>query len=180
VNLLVLSPMLALTFALLPQEKTMETFQARSVTSTGTIHLNGPIEKVFPFFTPLGEKAWAPGWDPQPIYPADGATREGMVFRTQDGQPMLWVVSHYDPAKHEISYVTVTHQTLVRQIVISCMEENGTTVAYVAYTMTGLSAEGNRMAEEYTGKSHAARLKHWEDAIHHLLETGKQITHPNE
>jgi hypothetical protein len=179
VNLLTLCLVLPGAFALLPSEKPSpgNSFRSRSATSTGTVHLNGLIERVFPFFTPLGERAWAPGWNPQPIYPADGITREGMVFRTQDQQAMLWVVSHYDPAKHEISYVTVTHEILVRQIVISCHEENGATLANVTYTMTGLSPEGNHMIEEYAGKGHADRLKHWDEAINYLLRTGKRIPH---
>ena len=181
-NLLALCLMLPAAFALLPQEKSSPrtTFQSRSATSAGTVRLEAPVEKVFPFFTPLGERDWAQGWDPQPIYPFDGATRNGMVFLTQDHKPMLWVVSHYDPAKHEISYVTVTHEILVRQIVISCREENGATLADVTYTMTGLSPEGNRMVEEYAGKGHADRLRHWEEAINYLLETGKQLTHHRE
>lgn len=175
-NLLLITLALCCALALLP-EPPSQAFRAEAVTHTGTIRLEGPIQRVFPFFTPIGEKDWAEGWDPQPLYPSDGAPCEGMVFRTLGDLPMLWVATHYDAARHEITYVTVTHETLVRRIAITVREQDGATLATVTYTFTGLSPEGNQLVRDYTAQVHSDRIQQWEHAINHLLKTGHRLPH---
>src|SRR5512135_1664224 len=53
-------------------QQTPEKFAAATVTRTGHLTFDAPVEKVFPLFTPLGERNWAPGWNPEILYPADG------------------------------------------------------------------------------------------------------------
>jgi hypothetical protein len=50
-----------------------------------SIVLSGSIDRVFPLFTPAGEKLWVEGWDPEFLHPTSGETCEGMVFRTSPG-----------------------------------------------------------------------------------------------
>src|SRR5579864_5921770 len=50
-------------------DEAAKSFVGQSVTRTGTIHLNGPIARVFPLFEPIPEKLWAPGWEPKVVYP---------------------------------------------------------------------------------------------------------------
>ncbi|HZQ23813.1 MAG TPA: hypothetical protein VFA89_13560 [Terriglobales bacterium] len=147
---------------------------AKSASHTGVIRLQGMINRVFPLFTPIEEKQWAPGWDPKPINPADGKVQEGMIFET-DGPPrIIWVVTKYDPGSHEIDYLTLGPD-IVRQLKIRCSYENGTTTAQVTDTVTAISDHGNDMVERNTQEKHEARIQHWEMAINHLLKTGKRI-----
>jgi hypothetical protein len=155
----------------------LESFTSESVTHSGKFKMNGSVEKVFPYFTPAGESEWAEGWNPEFLSPADGKTREGMVFRTAGTPPMNWVVTHYDPGKHEIGYVTLTSDSLIRQIAITCRTEGAATIATVTYTLTGLSEGGNKLVQEYTAEAHERRLHDWENAIDHLLKTGKRLPH---
>ncbi|RWA97127.1 hypothetical protein [Mesorhizobium sp.] len=63
-----------------------------------SIVLSGPIDRVFPLFTPTGETLWVDGWDPEFLHPQDGETRQGMVFRTAHGdETTLWACTDWDP-----------------------------------------------------------------------------------
>jgi hypothetical protein len=152
-------------------------FHSKSVTYHGTIRLAGPIEMVFPLFTPEGEKGWAEGWNPQYVYPPDGTTQQGLVFRTSHSGPLIWIVSKFDSQQHEISYVILGKDT-VRQLVIKCVDEGTRTSADLAHTYTSLSEEGNEIVEHHTPEGIGDEIKGWESEINYFLKTGKQLTTP--
>ena len=55
---------------------------------TGTLHVAGPPDEAFVHFTPRGEIAWAPGWEPRFAQPTDDDTAPGTVFETgAQGEP---------------------------------------------------------------------------------------------
>ena len=63
------------------------------VVCRGIVRVALPPERALRYFTPEGERAWAPGWDP--AYPAapEDDTAVGTVFVTHDhGHDTLWVV----------------------------------------------------------------------------------------
>ena len=178
-----LTALLLFGLALLPLAMQMENpptasaFQARQALRTATMRLEGAIQEVFPLFTPIREKEWAPGWDPQPVWPANGDVVEGMVF-TVDETPgrVFWVVTHYDPARHSISYANVLPGQTLNRIEITC-KAAGTneTDCTVRYAFVGLSDEGNKFVEMHTEEAYAAKMQHWVKAINHALRTGKTI-----
>ena len=51
----------------------------------------------------------------------------------------------------------------------------GHTSAVIRYTYTGLSIEGNREVERYDQKWFQHKMRSWEAAINHYLQTGKRI-----
>jgi len=53
---------------------------AQPETQLRSFHLGAPRVQVFPLFTALGERAWAPGWDPVLLA---GAEERGSAFRTK-------------------------------------------------------------------------------------------------
>jgi hypothetical protein len=145
-------------------------FQAEAVTRTGHLQFEAPIATVFPLFTPLGEKHWAKGWNPEILFPPDRDVAEGMVFRTQEGVEHVWTVTRYDPAKHTVAYNIVAHGMLVRQIEVRCRAAgaNRTEVA-VTDSYVGLSAQGNSFVEGLTESAYAAKMAHWREAIGEYL-----------
>ena len=55
--------------------------------------------RAFPLFEPEGERAWAKGWEPNYLHPADGRARAGMVFTTgHGGEKTLWTMVKHEPA----------------------------------------------------------------------------------
>jgi hypothetical protein len=171
--------------ALLPLAMQMERpptaseFHAKQALRTATIRIDGAIRDVFPLFTPIREKEWAAGWDPHPVWPANGEVVEGMVF-TVDETPgrVFWVVTHYDPARHSIAYANVLPGQTLNRIEIACVASGASqTDCTVRYAFVGLSDEGNKFVEMHSEEAYAAKLKHWTEAINHRLQTGKTVDH---
>jgi hypothetical protein len=162
------------------QPDSKSAFHAKAVSHTGTIRLAGAIEKVFPLFGPVREKDWAPGWDPEIVYPAGAEVSEGMVFRTHDKSgETFWVITHFDEAGHSIAYANVTPGYIVNRIMIHCTGAGANeTECSVTYAHVALSEHANNFIEHMDDKAYAAKMAHWQEAINHRLTTGKTIEMP--
>jgi hypothetical protein len=91
------------------------------------------------------------------------------------------MVTDYDPASFRISYAWVNPGLVAAQIRI-CLSRSsggqispGHTNAFIQYTYTGLSTEGNREVKRYDQKWFRHKMQSWEAAINHYLQTGKRI-----
>jgi hypothetical protein len=149
-------------------------FKAEQYVQNATIELKGNIDKVFPLFTPLGEKSWDERWNPTLMFPSSGETREGLIFQTPDhvqGAPSLtWVVSRYDERSHQIQYILIS-AIRVAIISITCtVSGSNSTNAKISYELTGLCQEGNELSHHVIGKIFANNLKDWESAINAYLK----------
>jgi len=146
-------------------------FRANSVTHTGHVTLEAPPEKSFPLFTPEGERAWAEGWDPEVLFPADGHVREGLVFRTPDHGGTVWVLTRYDKAGFTIAYNATAGGALVREIEVRCRPAaaNRTEVT-VTDTYVGLSEHGNMFVAQLDEASYAKKMEFWQTAINRALQ----------
>jgi hypothetical protein len=152
-------------------------FTAERVTMSQTIQLAASPNRIFPLFEPIGEKAWAEGWDPQMLFPADGTAQKGAVFTTSHpaGGESIWTMIAYDPTTLHLAYQRVTPGIHVVFIEIQCEEvQDGTTRATVTYTLTGLSAAGNEHLAHL--KAHHQRdVASWEQAINYYLAHGQTL-----
>jgi hypothetical protein len=151
-----------------------QTFSAEQYVQSATIELNGTIERVFPLFTPLGEKNWAEGWDPKMISPSTGSMQEGLIFQTPDhlhgAPPLTWVVSHYSLTAHQVRYI-VTSPLRVAVISVTCTASGKVkTTAVINYILTGMTPEGNELSRHLIGKMFASNLRDWETAINAYLK----------
>lgn len=165
--------MLALVGAVLAQSSAKnEGFRAAAVTRTGHLHFPAAIDVVFPLFTPLGERHWAQGWDPEIVYPKDVDIAAGMVFRTNDGVEHVWTVVRYDAPTHSVAYNVVAHGVLVRQIEVRCRAAGADrTEVTVTDSYIGLSPEGNAFVEKLDEPAYAKKMAHWQQAIDAYLAT---------
>lgn len=148
--------------------QTSTSFRSHSERRTGSLHIHASIDVVFPMFTPEGEKAWAAGWNPEYVFPADGETSQGMVFRTEHSGPKTWVMTLYDAEQHRAEYVNFASDLLV-QIAVKCRSEQSGTTAEVTYVHTGLTEAGNKLVDEYTQERHERQMQHWQEAIEKAL-----------
>ena len=126
-----------------------------------------PVEAAFPLFTPKGEEAWAPGWSPEYLHPADGATCEGMVFRTfHDGETSLWGCVLFRPDEHRVRYARVTPGSRFGFVDIACrsLAAERTEVA-VGYDYTALTAEGEAFLARLDEAAFAAMIDGWRGEI---------------
>jgi hypothetical protein len=149
------------------------------ISRSATIHLNGPIEIVFPLFGPIKEKDWAEGWDPEIIYSKTNVVEQHMVFRTTGRHPeepfYTWTITTFYPDQHLIEY-TVSTANRVWFITVACTAENRQTTATITYTFTNLTDEGRKLNSEALDRMYANDLKDWELAINHYLKTGEMLT----
>jgi hypothetical protein len=162
------------------QETSMEVFTANHVSRTHSISLAGAPEQVFPLFEPVREKSWAPGWEPEMVYPTSGEAVEGAVFTVSadDGHKAIWTIAEYDPSAYRIAYLTVTPESRVARIEVQCSPNtDGTTQAQVTYTFTALSEQGNSFISTQTEESHRHRIESWKTAINHYLRHGAPLQH---
>src|ERR1700690_3514730 len=69
---------------------------APPLTQIRSFRLDAAPSKVFPLFTARGERAWAPGWDPEML---SGDEERASAFRTrnQHGQESVWIVTEFRP-----------------------------------------------------------------------------------
>jgi hypothetical protein len=158
----------------------MSDFVARRVVRNATIELAASPGQVFPLFEPLGERAWADGWDPQILYPLSGAAEQGAVFSTrQHGDaPTIWAIVEFDPQRYRIRYLRVAPESHVADIRIVC---NGATHtrASITYVFTGLSAAGNAYVDSFTAGHYQQWIDSWQSAINYYLEHGMLQRHSN-
>ncbi len=146
-------------------------FVARHVVREQSFELAAPVDAVYPYFTPAGERAWAPGWEPEFLHPAGEDLCAGMVFRTAaGGEATLWLVADHDPHAHRVRYVRVTPDSRIGFVELACATAAaGTTRVTVRYTFTALSEAGNRYLEAFDDAAFRAMMQEWRTRIGALL-----------
>lgn len=138
-------------------------------TQLGSFHLDAPIARVFPLFTALGEKAWAPGWEPELL---SGREERGSVFRTAHaGRETTWVVVDYRPSEGRVSYARLAHGSNMGLVDVRCTPvSGGGTEVSVRYTLTGLDPQGQAFVTGFLDPGHYRRMiEEWHAAIEKAL-----------
>ena len=119
-----------------------------------TLRVPLPVERALHLFTPVGERAWAPGWDP--VFPAgetgDGAA-PGIVFLTGES---VWIVVDREPRR--LRYVRVTPGVRAGTVEVRLRADGPHTLADVTYETTALGDE-----------PFDPEIAHWEEAIRAAL-----------
>jgi hypothetical protein len=150
------------------------TFLSGTASFTGRIRLNGSAERAFLLFSPMGEKEWVPGWDPEILHPTRGFWEEGLIFRTsEESGTAIWIISNLDIAAHRVSYHRVEPTRYVARIDVSC-DEVSTGIAEVStvYSFVGLSEEGNEATSVMTAMEYAAKMVRWTTWLECCLASG--------
>jgi hypothetical protein len=151
-------------------------FHSLGITRSGRLQFDAGVETVFPLFTPLGEKHWARGWNPEILFPLDRDVAQGMVFRTHEGVEHIWTVIAYDPGNHTVAYNVVGEGVLVRQIRVRCQGTGpGHTEAEVTDSYIGLSRQGNEFIENLSEAAYEKKMAEWKEAIGAYLATAKPV-----
>jgi hypothetical protein len=146
-------------------------------TRAGVQTWGAPPERVLPLLTPLGEKAWALGWEPEMRWQAKDSG-EGTLFvvRSPSGGETVWVLEAFDTVQLRVAYVHVTPGSLVVELTLRLTplpEER--TRADIRYTYTALSEAGNARIAHMTETNFAAFMRDWEREMNHFLQTGRKL-----
>ena len=151
----------------------MEPPDAERVERSAELRFGHPVEVAFEMFTPEGERAWAPGWDPRPVTPSGETGVPDAVFTTDHGGAhAVWFVVELDRERRRVGYVNFVAGTRVTRVDVACDAAGPSdTVATVRYVVTGLSDAGNAYAREFDANFEAT-MAHWQSAIASALHTG--------
>lgn len=136
-------------------------------------HLDAPRARVFPLFTALEEKAWAPGWEPVIL---SGREERGSVFRTlHGGRATTWIVVDYRPAEGRASYARLAEGSNMGLVDVQCSTApGGGTDVSVRYTLTGLDAEGKAFVAGFLQPEQYSRMiEEWRASISAALAAGQ-------
>lgn len=151
-------------------------FTARSIELTGTFTLPAPPEATFELFSPLGEKAWVPGWNPELIHPPGASWERGLVFRTPEERgEAIWIVTTLDREQHDVEYHRVEAGRYVARVHVRCSRQGtGQTEVRVTYTFIGLSEVGNQDIAAMTPEAYVEKMKRWQGWITAYLSAQAQ------
>lgn len=145
----------------------MSAFAAERAVRSHSFTVERPAKLAFALFEPEGERAWAEGWSPTYLYPADGRAERGMVFTTAHGnESTLWTMVRHEPRDGIVEYVRVTPGSRIGNVLVQCapLGERRARVT-VIYTLTGLSEAGNALIRALDEASFRAYIDSWEAAI---------------
>jgi hypothetical protein len=114
----------------------------------------------FPLFTPLGERRWAPGWNPD-ILVGDGfAPAAGDVFETEGhGRRFLWTVAEVDRPQirtehFRIKYLRAAEGFQLGEVEVQCApvadaSSRVTSRVTVRYRLVGLGDQGAHVVDAF-------------------------------
>jgi hypothetical protein len=132
--------------------------------------VNAPLEQTAPLFGADKERAWAPDWKPQFVYPNPAQDQQGMVFQVAHGSyTSTWVNTAFDLAGGHIQYAYVLNDAMVTTIDIRLKRADaGKTLVTVVYERTALIAQANEHVQHFAAGD-AKADKEWEEQINGYL-----------
>lgn len=122
-----------------------------------------PVEQAFPLFTPKGEEAWVPGWNPTYVSPPSGEAGQEMIFTTGTGADFtLWTCLQWQPETWHVRYQRSTPGSRVAFVDVRCKPLGpGATAVRVSYAYAPISEAGAAFIAAITPDSHAAMIEEW-------------------
>lgn len=161
-----------------PYDMPHENFQPQRISKTASFIVNANIAQVFPLYGAFEERKWAPGWEPNLIYPKKEIIAEGTTFSVKPhgndhgGEcASLWIVSKYEPQDYVIQYLVSTQNRFWTITLTSESIENHTkTNTTVTYTFTGLNETGNELNQIDLAKMYENELQDWGGLINSYFE----------
>ena len=130
--------------------------------SSGHFHLPLPASAAIGFFTPEGERSWAPGWDP--TYPTgEPSEAPGTVFITKHGDiQTVWVIEKIDREANTSAYSRTTPGHHAGTVRVQCDDlPNGHSVVSVEYDMTALTPDHAHALDAYDDEHFEAMMEEW-------------------
>lgn len=130
----------------------------------GSFELAIPPERAFALFTPLGERAWALGWEPRFPSPVHDDSAPGTVFQTDaHNRKGTWIVVQRTPARR-ISYARVIDGQDAGTVTVALEPAGSGTTVHVTYDLTPLTDAGERHLDSFAS-NYPHYLGSWQEAI---------------
>ncbi len=126
-----------------------------------------PVSDALPLFTPKGEEAWVPGWQPFYIWPRTGEICEEMIFKTGEGlEETIWTCLVWRPDQGHVRYHRLTPSSRLTFVDMHCRPEAADrTRVRVTYEVFALTSHGQTFLENLTELAFAKMINGWSDLI---------------
>ena len=139
-------------------------FSPASAEFTGELGIAWPADEAFELFSPLGEKRWVPGWNPELLHPPGATWERGLIFRTTEMYgDAVWLVTAFDRAARDVEYYRVEPGRYVARVRVQCVAaDDRRSRVHVTYAFVGLSDSGNAEILQMTRADYDAKMQRWE------------------
>jgi len=155
----------------------MHTFQGKRTIESYNGRINHSPDAVFPLLCPVREYDWLDGWACNMIYSDSGVVENNCIFTSEfvSGIEATWVTVRRDEENHILQFVLFFPGLAIARMDISLEKaDNGSALHWVR-TMTGLSEDGNRLLDHFTGEPFRQRMDRLIQSLNHYLGTGKML-----
>jgi hypothetical protein len=157
----------------------MPQFRGKRVVHSYTQMNCASPDRVFSLLCPVREEEWVPEWRYHLIYSQSGIAEKDCVFTTpaETGQEIVWIVTEWDPVALRLGYTWMNPGLMTARLAISLAPAgHQKTETEITYAYTGLSDAGNLLVATYDSNWFHQKMKQWEQAINHFLETGHKVS----
>lgn len=138
-------------------------FTPRAIALQGVFRLHCASPTAFELFSPLGEKAWVPGWDPELLHPPGATWERGLLFRTREERgDAVWIVTALDRERHAVEYQRVEAGRYVARVGVDCRGGSDQSEVEVRYAFVGLSDTGNADIAAMSEAAFEEKMQRWE------------------
>jgi len=155
----------------IPQKKIRAKQQ---VVREGSFELDISAGRALPLFTPEGERVWAKGWDPKPIFPPEQsvAFKANSVFRLDHGRERsLWTILEADPQKYIAEYVCVVEGVRLSRVRVRIQPRGEERCrVHVRYVHTATSEKGLRFVASVTEQAYAQKMLDWQRMVNASIQ----------
>lgn len=141
----------------------------RTVSHIASFELSVPIDRLFPLFSPEGERLWLPGWDYENVM---GTTElaEDYVFLTKSHDhataDAVWIAKRYEPENHFVQFYKIEPGEKIGVISVRCeaLETDRTSVE-VNYEYRALSDSAKKFVAEFDEAAYTEFIAEWETLL---------------
>jgi hypothetical protein len=140
-----------------------------AVKHTAEFQISQPVDKLFPLFSPEGEKLWVPGWDYEDIMGTPDLS-EDYVFLTKNhdhaSTEAIWLVKRYEPESYLVQFYKVEPEDKVGIVTVQCFRKTEElTQVQVSYEYIGLTEKGRNFVESFTDDDYAQFIAEWKELL---------------
>ena len=150
----------------------------RSIKHSAGFYISQPVERVFPLFSPEGEKRWVPNWDYKNIM---GTTQlsEDYVFLTGShdhaSAGAIWLVKRYVPHEWLVQFYRVEPEDKVGVVTVQCSRiSDRKTRVEVTYQYIPLSEKSRKFIDGFTIEFFKKFIGEWRDLLLRYFDSAGQ------
>jgi hypothetical protein len=149
----------------------------KSISRTASFEIAHAVGKLFPLFSPEGEKQWVPGWDYKNVMGTTDLS-EDYIFLTKTHDhhttDAIWIVKKYDPQSHFVQFYKIQPEDKIGVVTVKCFEiEAKRTKIQVTYEYKALSTTGEKFIDAFSESVYAEFIAEWQRLLsNHLKSKG--------